>query len=932
MSRIIISQLAGPFRVKNSCGVFFLFATLLPAISVSAQIGLPEDELGIPSSLGPGRSETVSEIMARDKNLPLPSYLKPGQSDQGRLLPNRHNLSEHPASPHSSAWPAGPKASSSGPSSEIPLVNAQSLGVSFLGAQISEAGFIPPDSMAAVGPSQVLMCVNGRIKVFDKTGVVGALNTTSDNFFNSQTGNGTSDPRVRYDPLSGRWFVVMIDIPRGRKSNKILIAVSSGPNINGQASFTFFSFNHSAVSGGGDTGFFADYPTLGIDNNALYIGANMFSGNTYEGTSGYIVTKTALLAGTLNVTAFRQLASASGPGPFTPQGVDNDDPLATQGFFIGVDNASKGLLVLRRISNPGGVPSISANLNLTVPDTAPPAGGVPALGSSVSLDALDDRLFAARMHKGRLWAAHNLEVNSTGVADELGGRIGSRWYEITNVTETPGLRQSGTLFDPNSTGPGNYWIPSCTMNGQGHMLLGCSVAWLNEHAEIAIAGRFTSDPLGSLQSPAVVQGSTSDYNIADNSNPHRWGDYSLTTIDPNDDMTFWTVQEYCNANNSWGVRIMQIKAPPPATPVLCLPASLPAGASNITVSITGLAGNGSGFFDPGPGFPNHLAFVVNGGGVVVNSLTYIDPTHVSLNISISDAASSGSQTLTAINPDGQTATSASGLLTITTSTPVNHAPVLAAIPSQVIDEQNLLLVTNVATDVDSPPGLLTFSLQGAPEGAVIAPATGLFSWTPDEAQGPGTHTIRVVVSDNGSPSVSATQSFTVLVREVNQPPLLAPIANQTLHQGSTLIVTNTATDPDLPANVLTFTLSGAPAGAIIDSSSGVFTWTPLPEQVNTTNLITTLVTDDGSPALSDAKAFTAIVLPPPTITSIIVTNSLVLLSWNTIAGKTYRVQASADLSAWSDLPGDVTATGATASKADAVGSFTQRFYRIRVLP
>ena len=118
---------------------------------------------------------------------------------------------------------------------------------------------------------------------------------------------------MRYDRLSGRWFVVMIDLPHSRKNNKILIAVSSGPTITGSSSFSFFSFTHSLVGAGGDAGFFADYPTLGIDNNALYIGANMFSGNAYEGTSGHThvdVTEPANLS-----------ASTTSPAPPSPPSV-----------------------------------------------------------------------------------------------------------------------------------------------------------------------------------------------------------------------------------------------------------------------------------------------------------------------------------------------------------------------------------------------------------------------------------------------------------------------------------------------------------------------------------------------------------------------------------------------------------------------------------
>jgi len=81
--------------------------------------------------------------------------------------------------------------------------------------------------------------------------------------------NFASDPRIRYDRLSGRWFIVMIDVPAQNAitSNRVMIAVSSGPLIAGAASFTYYYFQHDQVAPIGDSGAFADYPTLGIDAN-----------------------------------------------------------------------------------------------------------------------------------------------------------------------------------------------------------------------------------------------------------------------------------------------------------------------------------------------------------------------------------------------------------------------------------------------------------------------------------------------------------------------------------------------------------------------------------------------------------------------------------------------------------------------------------------
>src|SRR5204863_532138 len=99
------------------------------------------------------------------------------------------------------------------------------------------------------------------------------------------------------------------------------------------------------------------------------------------------------------------------------------------------------------------------------------------------------------------------------------------------------------------------------------------------------------------------------------------------------------------------------------------------------------------------------------------------------------------------------------------------------------------------------------------------------------------------VTDDGTPSRGAMRSFTVVVLETNNAPLQAAIADQTIAEGETLTLTNSASDSDIPANLLTFSLeTNAPPGAAIDSATGVFTWTPTEEQGPSTNFITVIVT------------------------------------------------------------------------------------------
>jgi len=95
----------------------------------------------------------------------------------------------------------------------------------------------------------------------------------------------------------------------------------------------------------------------------------------------------------------------------------------------------------------------------------------------------------------------------------------------------------------------------------------------------------------------------------------------------------------------------------------------------------------------------------------------------------------------------------------------------------------------------------------------------------------------------------------------NSAPVLAPIGNKTVKKDDLLTFTATATDPDLPANTLTFSLGlGAPAGAVINSSTGLFSWTPTKNQGPGNYPVTIRVTDSGNPVQSDLETITITVL------------------------------------------------------------------------
>jgi hypothetical protein len=196
---------------------------------------------------------------------------------------------------------------------------------------------------------------------------------------------------------------------------------------------------------------------------------------------------------------------------------------------------------------------------------------------------------------------------------------------------------------------------------------------------------------------------------------------------------------------------------------------------------------------------------------------------------------------------------------------VNTAPVIMSIPD-VTTNENAVAGPIPITVGDAETSASVLTLAGTSSNTNLVPNSNILFGGADSnrwmtiapaANRFGSSVITVVVSDG---ALSASNAFTVTFTDVNQPPLLEPISDYTNSELTELTFTNAATDPDIPAQTLVYSLSNAPAGATIDSSTGVFAWTPTEEQGPSTNVITVFVTDDGSPAMNASQNFTVVVL------------------------------------------------------------------------
>ena len=345
------------------------------------------------------------------------------------------------------------------------------------------------------------------------------------------------------------------------------------------------------------------------------------------------------------------------------------------------------------------------------------------------MDDIDDRLFTAVIRNGHLWTAHNVGVDSAGNSN--GGtrtRDAVRWFDVT----VPGLtlNQSGTVFDSAGSGFLEYWMGTVMVSGQGHVAMGVNRANSATVVQAGALGRLAGDAPGTMSGFSLFQNSTTD---AYDDGPfvpgpvNRWGDYTYTSLDPCDDMTMWTAQEYVAGSALWG-RLGR-----------CSREASSAGAGDARfgepephTAWPGQRGrdNQLGRRPAGPAFTIHHprspmpAASARGrpcrGDVTVNSVTFRDPTHVTLNLSTLGAAP-GADGVTITNPDGQHATGNSLIVVVVVAPPTI---------SKVFGASTIFLngTTSLTFTINNPNAValtgVSFS-DTLPSGLVVATPNGL---------------------------------------------------------------------------------------------------------------------------------------------------------------------------------------------------------------
>ena len=153
----------------------------------------------------------------------------------------------------------------------------------------------------------------------------------------------------------------------------------------------------------------------------------------------------------------------------------------------------------------------------------------------------------------------------------------------------------------------------------------------------------------------------------------------------------------------------------------------------------------------------------------------------------------------------------------------NQAPVITPLPVQNVTEGDTLTFTVEATDPDATIPVLT--ADSLPLHATFTDnldGTGTINFYPSYIQN-GTYRIYIVATDT---QLIDTQIVTIIVAEAGpQPPILAPVANQTVDEMKTLTFNVSATDPDFTIPYLS-AANLPPRATFVDNRdyTGTFRW------------------------------------------------------------------------------------------------------------
>ena len=459
-------------------------------------------------------------------------------------------------------------------SGRLPAAVDIQLGLNFTGSTSGiDVSANPADANGTIGPAHYVEFINGRFAVYNKTTGVRVLDQTDEAFWNAggvtiPTGFSTSDPRLIFDPSVGRWFAAQIDYnTTNDNANRFLLAVSTTADPT-------TAWRALAFPGDPNARNFTDFPTLGINADAVFLGGLFFDpiSGAAQGSVLVSIPKADLLKTTPTAakrTVFSPLPEAthgfilqpavhldSAPGDATVLAVP------TAGFdFLPQTNLLS--FTIQNAAAPGGA-TLSTPRRIPVPAFSIPLNP-PQPNNLTNLDDGDARFSSAICQVGNLlYAVHGSQIAT---------RAALQWYKINALDGT--LLQSGAITHTNL----HFFYPAIAANTNGLVVIAFNACSSNTFVSSYAVAADTVHDLITFGPPVLLKAGVATYSVPGTDGTSRWGDYSAINVDPSDPTRFWTIQMVVTAPNEWSTQITELRLSVRPSPTL----TVAHNASTLTV-------------------------------------------------------------------------------------------------------------------------------------------------------------------------------------------------------------------------------------------------------------------------------------------------------------------------------------------------------------
>jgi hypothetical protein len=416
-----------------------------------------------------------------------------------------------------------------------------------------------PDSNGAIGPHYFVELVNNHYAVYTKQGIP-VVQMTGGEFW-GQAGvpfginDSPIDPNIVFDPTEGRWYASTIntfsDGVTARQGTDLRIAVSRGDDPT--EGFTGFIIHlHDAKDAAGDL------PIIGYNGSGVFIASSDL--NPIDFVPNKLITlvvlpKSDLLAPKPRVdrrTVFRNISIATAGELLVPT-IDLDGSmqdeiiLSTEGivqYAFGTYKRDdvRGNIFAPRLDLGSGYPDKyffgRSDYDYFFAAPQPDPNILPLSNWNPVANT------APVMVNGEVWMAMN-------TVDTGNGRGSIHWLRIDAANTA--IIDEGYIGDATRS----FMYPSIAANHNGDVVIGFNAVGPGPKqfaSSYAVVGK-TAGRKTVFGDPMLLKRGRASYQLPTDVGVASWGDFSRTTLDPEDDKTFWTIQQVAVDTTHWATQI-----------------------------------------------------------------------------------------------------------------------------------------------------------------------------------------------------------------------------------------------------------------------------------------------------------------------------------------------------------------------------------------